>query len=343
MKVSNKAALLIAALFSLHVAVLFAGFIAPYDVAAQNRDLPFARPSPIHFADVQGNLHLRPSVCMMVNNPDRFGEYVEDHQRCVPIHFLVRGTPYELFGIVKSDLHLFGVEAPATVFLMGTDAYGRDVFSRFIYGGQISLFAGLVATALSLGVGALLGTLAGYYGGWCDAAIMRMAELFLALPWLYFLIAVRAFLPLSLNTKDAFLLLIAVIGVVGWARPARLIRGVVLSSRERHYVLAARLFGGSDTYLMGRHILPDTYSILLTQAVLLIPQYVLAEITLSFLGLGVGEPTPSWGNMLSTLQKYSVLVSYWWMLIPGLVLVPVFCGYVLLASELQPGRKAAVT
>jgi peptide/nickel transport system permease protein len=280
---------------------------------------------------------------MMVNNPDMSGEYVEDRSRCFPIQFLIRGTRYELFGIVKSNLHLFGVDAPARVFLMGTDGYGRDVFSRFIYGGQISLFAGLIATSLSLGIGAFLGTLAGYYGGWFDATIMRSAELFLALPWLYFLIAVRAFLPLSLSTKEVFLLLVVVIGGVGWARPARLIRGVVLSSRERQYVLAARLFGGSDTYVMRRHLLPDTYSIVLTQAVLLVPQYVLAEITLSFLGLGVGEPTPSWGNMLSALQKYSVLVSCWWMSIPGLVLVPVFCTYVLLASELQPGREAAVT
>jgi peptide/nickel transport system permease protein len=343
MKVNNKAKLLIAALLGLHLIVLLAGFVAPYDAAGQNRELAFAQPSRIRFEDARGKIHLRPSVCMMVDSPNTFGEYLEDRSRCFPVHFLVRGAPYQLFGIVKSNLHLFGVDAPATIFLMGTEAYGRDVFSRFIYGGRISLFAGLIATTLSLGVGALLGTLAGYYGGWFDAAIMRSAELFLALPWLYFLIAVRAFLPLSLNTEQAFLLLIIVIGAVGWARPARLIRGVVLSSRERQYVLAARLFGGSNAYLLRKHILPETYSILLTQAVILIPQYVLAEITLSFLGLGVGEPAPSWGNMLSTLQKYSVLVSYWWMLIPGLVLVPVFCAYVLLASELQPGRKAAVT
>jgi len=342
MKISRKAMLLAIALLGLHLIVLFAGFLAPYDTARQNRELPFAPPSHIHFVDAQGKVHFRPFVCMMVDRPDAFGEYLEDCHRSFPVYFLVRGAPYELFGFLKTDLHLFGVDAPAGIFLMGTDAYGRDVFSRFLYGGQLSLFTGLVATVLSLALGMLLGVLAGYYGGWCDAAVMRGAELFLALPWLYFLIAVRAFLPLSLGAKDAFLLLIALIGLVGWARPARLIRGVVLGSRERHYVLAARLFGGSDLYLMRRHILPDIYNILLTQAALLIPQYVLAEVTLSFLGLGVGEPTPSWGSMLSTLQQYSVLVSYWWMFLPGLVLVPVFCGYVLLASELQPGRRAAV-
>jgi peptide/nickel transport system permease protein len=342
MRFRKKTILLLVALAGLHVAVLFAGFFSPYDVAQQNRDLPFAPPNRLHFVDTQGNSHFRPFICSSKDRPRAFGEYFEDTGSCVSVRFIVRGSPYTLFGIVKSNVHLFGVDPPAKIFLMGTDAYGRDVFSRFLYGGQISLFAGLMATLLSLAVGTLLGSLAGYFGGWTDAFIMRSAELFLALPWLYFLFAVRAFLPLSLSAEAAFLLLIGVIGLVGWARPARLIRSVVLSSREHHYVLAARLFGASNSYLLRRHILPDTYSILLTQAVLLVPQYVLAEVTLSFLGLGVAEPAPSWGNMLSTLQQYSILVSYWWMLLPGLMLVPVFCGYLLLASELQPGRKAVV-
>jgi peptide/nickel transport system permease protein len=340
MRFGKKTALLLAALGALHVIVLLAGFLAPYDVAQQNRALPFAPPSHIHFADAQGSLHLRPYVCALEERAGLFGEYSENRGRCSPVHFLVRGAPYELFGLLKSNLHLFGVSSPANIFLMGTDAYGRDVFSRFLYGGQISLFAGILATFLTLILGTVLGTIAGYYGGWLDAVIMRGAELFLALPWLYLLFALRAFLPLSLNATEAFLLLIAVIGLVGWARPARLIRGVVLSSRERHYVLAARLFGGSDAYLIRRHILSDVYSIILAQAVLLVPQYVLAEVTLSFLGLGVAEPAPTWGNMLAALQQYSVLVSYWWMLIPGLALVPVFLGYLLLASKLQP-RQAA--
>jgi peptide/nickel transport system permease protein len=336
----KKRALLLALVAS-HGAVLLAGFFAPYDFAQQHRELPFAPPSRIHFVDARGHIHLRPFVCALEDRPGSFGEYLENPDYCFPVQVLVRGASYELFGILKSNWHLFGASSPANIFLMGTDAYGRDIFSRFLYGGQVSLFAGVLATLFSLLFGTLLGSIAGYYGGWLDAVIMRGAELFLALPWLYLLFAVRAFLPLSLSAVGAFLLLISVIGLVGWARPARMIRGIVLSSRERHYVLAARLFGGSDTYLMRRHILPDTYSIILTQAVLLIPQYVLAEVTLSFLGLGVGEPTPSWGNMLSALQQYSVLVSYWWMLIPGLVMVPVFCGYLLLASELQPGRRVA--
>jgi peptide/nickel transport system permease protein len=340
MNFGRKTALLLTPLGALHLVVLLAGFLAPYDVAQQNRTLPFAPPSHVHFADARGRLHIRPYVCIWEDRPGAFGEYSENRSQCFPVRFLVRGTPYQLFGLLKSNLHLFRVSPPANISLMGTDAYGRDVFSRFLYGGQISLFAGILATLLSLILGTALGTIAGYYGGWLDAVIMRGAELFLALPWLYLLFALRAFLPLSLNATEAFLLLIGVIGLVGWAKPARLIRGVVLSSRERHYVLAARLFGGSDAYLIRRHILSDIHSIILTQAVLLVPQYILAEVTLSFLGLGVAEPVPTWGNMLSALQQYSILVSYWWMLIPGLALVPVFLGYLLLASELQPRRAA---
>jgi peptide/nickel transport system permease protein len=323
------------------VVIFGAGFFALYDVAAQNRDLPYAPPTRVHFVDHAGKLHARPFVCALGLRPGTFDSYVENTDQCAPIHFLTKGGQYRLFGIVQCSWHLLSVEPPVKLFLMGTDAYGRDMFSRFLYGGQVSLSAGLLATLLALVCGTMFGTFAGYFGGWIDAAVMRGAELFLALPWLYLLLSLRACLPLTLNSNQAFMLLIAVVGTVGWARPARLVRSVVLSSREQHYVLAARLFGGSHVYLIRRHILPDTYSVVITQAALLIPQYIIAEVTLSFLGLGVGEPTPSWGNMLSSVQQYSVLVSYWWMLIPGLALVPVFLGYMLLANELKPGSAAA--
>ena len=165
---------------------------------------------------------------------------------------------------------------------------------------------------------------------------MRLTELFLALPWLYLLFTVRAFLPLHISPAHAFLLLIAVVGVTGWARPARLVRGLALSARERDFVLAARGFGASNLHLLCRHILPETYGVLLTQAALLIPQYILAEVVLSFLGLGVSEPSASWGTMLGSLQQYHVLVSYWWMLIPGFALIPLFAAYYTLADALRP-------
>src|SRR5260370_25891719 len=164
---------------------------------------------------------------------------------------------------------------------------------------------------------------------------MRVAELFVALTWLCLLFALRAFLPLAVSPLQAFFLIIAVIGAMGWARPARLVRGVVLSAKERDFVPAARGFGATNGYLLRRHILPETSSVLLTQVAILIPQYVMAEMALSFLRLGVPEPVPSWGNLLSSLQLYSVLVSYCWMYLPALIMVPLFLGYMGLASSLQ--------
>jgi peptide/nickel transport system permease protein len=222
---------------------------------------------------------------------------------------------------------------------LGTDGLGRDQLSRLLTGGQLSLGAGLLATALSLIVGTAFGVAAGFFGKWTDETVMRLTDLFLALPWLYLLLAVRAFLPLSIKPMQAFLLVVAVIGLVGWARPARLVRGVVLSARERRFVTAARGFGAGRWYLMKRHILPQVGYLLLIQAAVLIPQYILAEVTLSFLGLGVSEPEASWGNMLANLQQYHVLVSYWWMYLPALLLVPVSLGFFLLANALQGRQK----
>lgn len=335
MKRRRRFALALLCVAAVYMVAVFSGFFAPYDYARQNRDLPYAPPSRIHFRDPQGSLHWRPSVCLLVERPGTFGVYNEDKGHCSPVLFFVRGTSYRVLGVFPAQRHLFGISFPAKLFLIGSDGYGRDEFSRLLYGSRLSLLAGLLATGLSLGLGALFGTIAGYYGGWCDAIIMRCVELFLALPWLYLLFAIRAFLPLHISPSQAFLLLIAVIGAVGWARPARLIRGVVLSGKEHGYVLAARMFGGSDLYVVRRHVAPHAYSVLLTQAVLLIPQYTLAEVTLSFLGLGVAEPIPSWGNMLSALQQYDVLVSYWWMWAPGYALVLVCLTYWFLASTLQ--------
>jgi peptide/nickel transport system permease protein len=324
-----------AMLLLVHAAVLLASFLAPYDSAAQNRALPYAPPTRLHFVDARGHFHARPFVYGWVESPEGSGNFQEDRSGVYPVRFFVRGAPYRVAGLFGADVHLFGVSRPGVIFLLGSDGYGRDQLSRLLFGGRISLLAGLVAAALSLGLGLVLGGLAGYYGGWLDDCLMRFAELFLALPWLYLLFGVRAFLPLHIAPAQAFLLLIAVIGIVGWARPARLIRGVVLSARERDFVLAARGFGASDLYLLRRHVLPQTAGVLLTQAALLVPQYILAEVTLSFLGLGVGEPAASWGSMLASLQDYSVLSTDWWMLAPGLALVMVFLGYAGLASALH--------
>jgi peptide/nickel transport system permease protein len=297
-----------------HLAILFAGFLAPYEYAELHRDFGYAPPTPIHFD------RLRPFVYGIAVDAAG-GEFHEDRTRVYPLHFFTGGR-------------LFGVTTPGVVLLWGADGSGRDVFSRVLYGGRISLVTGLAAALVSLAIGLLWGTLSGFYGGWVDRLLMRGAELFLALPWLYLLLAVRAFLPLHITTVQAILLLVAIIGSVGWVRPARIIRGVVLSARERGFVLAARGFGASGPYLIRRHILPLTGSVLLTQATVLIPQYILAEVTLSFLGLGVGEPVPSWGNMLAEARQYHALVSHTWMLAPGMATIPLLLGYLMLADAL---------
>lgn len=332
------------ALAVIHLVVLSAGFFAPYDPGIQDRAAPNCPPTRVHWVRPDGKLRWRPFVYGAAETAGEDQPYVEDARTPYPIQFLARAARYRIFGVFTSDHHLFGVAAPAHLYLMGTDNYGRDVFSRLLYGGQISLFAGLLATVLTISLGVLLGTLAGFYGGWRDAVIMRGAELFLALPWLYLLLALRSFLPLHTNPKQTFFLLIGVIGLSGWGRSARLVRGVVLSAKERSHLTAARCFGASDLYLIRRHVLPETRSVVLTQAALLIPHYILAEVTLSFLGLGVSEPVPSWGTMLATLQQYHVLVSDWWMFSPGIVLVLVFLSYGALSNAIQEdtGKAGAV-
>jgi peptide/nickel transport system permease protein len=224
------------------------------------------------------------------------------------------------------------VQAPGVIFLLGSDEYGRDVYSRLLYGGQISLATGLLGTVVSLALGLALGVTAGFFGGWPDRLLMRACELFMALPWLYLLLAIRAFLPLHVTPAETLFLLILILGCVGWVRPARLIRGVALSVRERGFVLAARGFGASGLYLMRRHVLPSTTGVVLTQATVLIPQFIMAEVTLSFLGLGIGEPVPSWGNMLAQARQYHTISVHPWMLAPGLVLVPLIMCFFILAD-----------
>jgi peptide/nickel transport system permease protein len=323
----------------LHGIVLCAGFFAPYDPVEQDRINPYLPPMHLHIVDAEKHLHLRPFVYASRLRPGTFDQYVEDIRQTRPLKFFVAGAPYRLFGFLPARLHLFG-DGKERIYLLGTDAFGRDQLSRLLFGGQISLFSGLLGAGFTLSIGWCIGAAAGYYGGWRDDMLMRLVELFLALPWLYLLFAVRAFLPLTVNPLKAFFLIIAVIAAVGWARPARLVRGIVLSAKERDFVRAARGFGASSFYILRRHILPETSSVLLTQAAILIPQYVLAEMTLSFLGLGVPEPVPSWGNLLSNLQQYSVLVSYWWMYLPALVMAPFFLGYLGLASALQESSDA---
>ena len=322
-----------------HLMAGLAGFLAPYHYATQDRLHPYASPGLPHFIDCSGNWHLRPFVYGLKNQPGSFTEYERDCSVLMPVKFLVRGDEYSIFALVPSTIHLFGVEGPGEINLLGTDAFGRDQFTRVLYGAQVSLFAAGFAGLLAVLAGVMVGTVAGFYGGLVDETAMRVAEIAIAVPSLYLLLAARSFLPLQIGPLMAFLLVISVVGLLSWARPARLVRGVVMSARERNFVLAAQGFGASRSYVMRRHLVPMTFSVALTQLAILIPQFILAEVVLSFLGLGIGEPFPSWGNMLAEAQQYHVLAYCWWMLLPGLAPVPFFIAYHALADALHKKAK----
>src|SRR6266436_3039387 len=302
MSAPSRLLVCIAVLGALHLGVACAGFFAPYDPEAQDRAHPYAPPMRPHFVDEKGGVHLLPFFYAQELRAGSFDQYEENRVRAIPVRFFVTGASYHVLGVLPLRIHLFGSD-DAPLYLLGSDEYGRDLLSRILVGGQVSLLAGLIGAGLTLSIGLCVGTVAGFLGGWKDEVLMRIAELFLALPWIYLLFAMRAFLPLTVPPLKAFLLVVMVIAAVGWARPARVVRA----------------------------------SVVLTQAAILVPQFVLAEMTLSFLGLGVPEPVPSWGNMLASLQHYNVLVSYWWMYLPAVAMVPFFLGYLVLASLLQVG------
>lgn len=223
---------------------------------------------------------------------------------------------------------------------LGTDGYGRDLWSRLIHGGRWSLGIGAAATAVAAAIGLAAGTVSGYFGGRIDRVAMALTELMLTMPWLYLLVGARALLPLELPPRTAFAMLVFLIALVSWARLARLIRGQVLSLRERAYVEAARGFGVPAWTILRRHIVPDTFGILSSQVLILLPRFVLAEVTLSYLGLGAGEPDPGWGGLILPVKQAYLLPAHWWRALPALLMIPFFSSLAIAARD--AARKAAV-
>lgn len=215
---------------------------------------------------------------------------------------------------------------PGSTHWFGTDEYGRDLWSRFLYGGRWSVGIGIAAAMLCLMLAWAWGSAAALFPR-SGAILMWFADLFLCLPWLYLLIAVRAALPLELDPRTAFAALLFLLACTGWARPARLVRGRVLEVKERGYVQAALGFGVPEAIVFVRHILPATGDLLVAQAVLLFPRFVLAELTLTFLGAGASEPWPSWGALLAPLKQVYLIETHWWRLLPVLSMVPFFAAF----------------
>ena len=214
--------------------------------------------------------------------------------------------------------------APSVHHWLGTDEYGRDLAARFFYGGRWSILTGAAATLLALALGWITGGAAGLLGGSTDLIVMMISEWFLAVPWLYLLVAARAAMPLELDSRTAAFAIVLLIAVINWARPARLARGLVLSISRKGYVEAAHGFGVPVWRIFAWHILPGTAGVLLAQALVLLPRFVIAELTLSFLGLGAAEPHPSWGSLILPLKQIYLLDDRWWTVLPTLFMVPFF-------------------
>ena len=301
-----------------YLLALLAPFVAPYPQEEMDRGKYFHPPQGLHWVRADGSFSLRPYVRdMRVTDMSSF-TYEEDRSREMPVKFFVRGYPYELMGFVPSNIHLFGVDAPGRIFLFGSDSFGRDVLSRLLYGAQISLTVGLVGIAISFTLGLLLGGIAGYFGGFVDTAIMRLTELLLSIPSLYLIIALRAVFPMDLPSHQVYLGIVAILAFIGWAGLARVIRGLVLSMRKSDYVTAAEALGFGRLRVIARHVLPNTMSYVIVAATLSIPGYILGEVILSFLGVGVQEPSASWGNMLNQARSIRALTSFPWLLfVPG--------------------------
>jgi len=314
-------------LVAIHLATLFGGFLAPNSPILQNRELPWSPPSKLRFVDAEGRFHLRPFVYPLVADEEEIDVYREDQSRIYPLRFFVRGDPYRLAGLVPVDIHFLGLDAPGRLYFLGTDSAGRDVFARTLVGGRLSLLAGLLAAILALAIGLVVGGIAGYVGGRTDTTLMRLVELFLSLPWLYCLLALRAFLPLTLPPPAAFLLLVSAVSLLGWALPARLIRSATLSAKTRLFVHAARGLGAKHPHLFWRHVLPQAIPLILTQAAILVPSFVLAEITLSFFGLSLSPSQPTWGTLFVDLKNYHVLANRHWMLATPAPLLLLFFAF----------------
>ena len=304
----------------LYLLSLFGGFLAPYNHHSQSKDTPYLPPTSIHFFDANHSMHFRPFIYRprMIDRLN-FG-YEEDRTQMYPLKFFTRGESYDLFGLIPLNLHLSGVAENSSTdpkfHLLGTDGLGRDVLARLLYAGQLSLIIGPFGLLLAYLIGVSLGAISGFFGGITDSILMRAAEIVMSLPTLILILAFRAAFPLSITPRQVAFMMIAIFAAVGWAEVARLTRNLVIAERVKDYVISAISLGANNIRVITKHILPNIATPLLTQFALTAPVFILAEITLSFLGVGVQEPGASWGTLLDSAKDIGVLKNYWWMLSP---------------------------
>ena len=324
------------AVLSIFVAiVLSAEFLAPYEPASQVRATPSAPISPIRFRDEAGRFRLRPFIYRAELTDALNGVYTEDRSQRYPLGIFVEGEQYQLLGLFPARTHLFGVigdeAAKPRLHLLGTDPLGRDRFSRLLVAAKFSLIVTPLGALLAFLIGALVGLISGYSGRAADAMIMGITDTILALPTLILILAARAAFPLELPPVRAATLLVMIFAFTGWAEIARITRGLVRSIKEREFILAARSIGLSEPRILFRHILPNAAGPLLTQATVMLPFFLLSEVALSFLGVGVQEPQPSLGNMLAAAADISQLQRWPTLLLSPAIVIFLFVVAVRLA------------
>ncbi len=322
-------------LIVLYTLALFADVIAPYSLDFSDRAKFYHPPTVPRFVDSSGRWHLRPFVYDTALVDPGLRTFREDQSRMYPIRFFVRGEPYRFLWFIPTRIHLMGADEPARLFLMGTDTFGRDLFTRILYGSRVSLIVGILVVSVTIPIGMLYGGIAGYYGGRVDNTMMRLAEVIITFPSFYLLLTLSAVLPANVGCTTRFYLIVVILASIGWAGFSRLIRGYVLALKQQEYVLAARAMGMDDLRIILRHILPNTSSLVIVVASLSIPSAILGESGLSFLGLGVREPCSSWGNLLSAGANLVNLSRSPWLLIPGLFIILAVVAYNFLGDGLR--------